>query len=888
MPIPEQPVLLERPSGKRHKEGVVKPRFAGLCPRLHASPRRRRPCPLPLTLVLLLALLGLNPARTSPLVEPAGAIVRGPVQSRQLALVFTAHEFGEGGETILDALQRHDAKASFFLTGDFLRQAEFGPLVQRMLREGHYVGPHSDKHLLYCGWETNRPTLVTRDAFRADLEANRRELARLGVPNNATTWFLPAYEHYNRDISAWSRELGLTLVNHTPGTRSAADYTGETNANFVSSQAILDSIWRRENSDPHGLNGFLLLFHLGVGPGRADKLHVHLDRLMGQLQGKGYRLVRVDELLAKAPSETNSTARVHVRASQVGYGARTPKLAMAFSTAPLPQGWQIVQAGTDREVLHGALRPVTRSQWGQFVHFAEIDFTPLDAPGRYALRVGTEVSHPFRIGPGTLAELPDALLEFMRQQRCGDNPWLDALCHQHDARTAYGPLPAGTELDARGGWHDAADLLKYLLTSGNATAQMLLAYELQRTFTNDPVPAVASNIADRFDASGRPASNGVPDLLDEARWGLEWMLKLHPSPDQLYHQVADDRDHCGWRLPQNEVADYGWGKGSNRVVYCAEGRPQGLGKYQSESTGVANLAGRYAAAMALAWQIWRDDPAQRSFAARCLQAGREVYALGRAREGVQQGNSYSAPYRYAETTWADDMEWGAAELFRATGESRFLDEARRYASLAAAESWMGRDQSGHYQFYPFLNLGHYRLHGVVDPAFQRVLAGYYRDGLQRCREAAARNPFDAGVPFIWCSNNLLTALATQGLLYERMTGDPAFREFTARQQDWLLGRNPWGVTMFTGIGALSPGEVHLMTTRLTGRRVRGGLVDGPVREEIFRSLKGVSIREPDPLAPFQDARAVYHDDLGDYSTNEPTMDGTASAILLWTLASLPR
>ena len=272
----QQPVLLERPSAKRHKEGVVKPRFAGLYPRLHASPRRRTPCPLPLTLVLLLALLGPNPARTSPLVEPAGAIVRGPVQSRQLTLVFTAHEFGEGGETILDALQRHEAKASFFLTGNFLRQTEFRPLVQRMLREGHYVGPHSDQHLLYCGWETNRPTLVTRDVFRADLEANRRALARWGAPANATTWFLPAYEHYNRDIAAWSRELGLTLVNHTPGTRSAADYTGETNASFVSSQTILDSIWRRENSDPHGLNGYLLLFHLGAGPGRADKLHVHL------------------------------------------------------------------------------------------------------------------------------------------------------------------------------------------------------------------------------------------------------------------------------------------------------------------------------------------------------------------------------------------------------------------------------------------------------------------------------------------------------------------------------------------------------------------------------------------------------------------------------------
>ena len=74
-----------------------------------------------------------------------------------------------------------------------------------------------------------------------------------------------------------------------------------------------------------------------------------------------------------------------------------------------------------------------------------------------------------------------------------------------------------------------------------------------------------------------------------------------------------------------------------------------------------------------------------------------------------------------------------------------------------------------------------------------------------------------------------------------------------------------------------------MTTHLTGRRVRGGLVDGPVGEHIFKSLRGVSITEPDPLADFQDPRAVYHNDLRDYSTNEPTMDGTASAILLWAL-----
>jgi len=82
--------------------------------------------------------------------------VRGSKSTRQLGLVFTGHEFAEGAGTILDALARHDAKASFFLTGDFLRNAELAPLIQRMVAEGHYLGPHSDQHRLYCAWTADR------------------------------------------------------------------------------------------------------------------------------------------------------------------------------------------------------------------------------------------------------------------------------------------------------------------------------------------------------------------------------------------------------------------------------------------------------------------------------------------------------------------------------------------------------------------------------------------------------------------------------------------------------------------------------------------------------------------------------------------------------------
>ena len=808
-------------------------------------------------------------ADQDPFTYRDGAVVRGSQSTRRLALVFTGHEFAEGAEDILKALALDGAKASFFLTGDFLRNAEFTPLVRRMLAEGHYVGPHSDRHRLYCAWTPDRRTLLTRAEFETDLNDNLRELERFGVTRTQAQFFLPAYEHHNRDISDWTQMMGLTLVNLSRGTRSAADYTLETDPNFVSSQAILDSILRYESADRAGLNGFVLLLHLGAGPERADKMHLRLAELLSRLKERGYAFERIDRLLGR-----------HLRVSQVGYPVRSPKLAVALASEPLPERFDVIELDSGRSVFQGAARPATEMNWSRFNHIAELDFSAFHQPGRFRLRLGGAVSLPIVVDDAVFQPLPDLLLEFMRQQRCGFNPWLNVRCHQLDARTAYGPLAAGTTIDVRGGWHDAADLLKYLLTSSNATAQMLLAWEVHRRAAAQPTSPLFD---DRFDALGQAGANGLPDLLDEARWGLEWMLKLHPAPDQLYHQVADDRDHCGWRLPQNERADYGWGQGGPRVVYGADGRPQGLGRYLSESTGLANLAGRYAAAMALAFQIWKDDPSQAAFAQRCLTAGEEVYQIGRDREGVQQGNSYGAPYRYAETTWADDMEWGAAELFRATGDPHYLDDAKRYARLAGSESWMGREQTGHYQFYPFLNAGHFRLHGVADAEFQRLLEGWYREGIERCRAAGEKNPFGVGVPFIWCSNNLMVALVTQCVFYEDMSGDSRYREFAARHRDWLLGRSPWGTTQFMGVGVVSPTNAHLMTTRLTGRPLRGGLVDGPVYERIFKSLKGVSITEPDPLAEFQDPRAVYHDDVQDYATNEPTMDGTASAILMWTV-----
>jgi endoglucanase len=115
-----------------------------------------------------------------------------------------------------------------------------------------------------------------------------------------------------------------------------------------------------------------------------------------------------------------------------------------------------------------------------------------------------------------------------------------------------------------------------------------------------------------------------------------------------------------------------------------------------------------------------------------------------------------------------------------------------------------------------------------------------------------------------------------------MTGDTSYRPFLVEQRDWLLGRNPWGSSMFTGIPERGeyPVDVHTSIYALTGEEVAGGLVDGPVYGTIYRSLLGLTLHDEDEFAAVQNPFVVYHDDMGDYSTNEPTMDGTAGAILM--------
>ena len=173
----------------------------------------------------------------------------------------------------------------------------------------------------------------------------------------------------------------------------------------------------------------------------------------------------------------------------------------------------------------------------------------------------------------------------------------------------------------------------------------------------------------------------------------------------------------------------------------------------------------------------------------------------------------------------------------------------------------------------------------VSDTVQLQLARWYKVNIEKVIKRSEGNAFQIGIPFLWCSNNLLVNFITQVLLYEKMTGDYQYHTAMQLHRDWLFGRNPWGTSMFTGIpkGGETPIDVHLPSRALLKQTPAGGLVDGPIYRTIFTTLKGLSLTEPDELLLFQNDFVVYHDDIGDYSTNEPTMDGTADAILMMAL-----
>lgn len=555
-----------------------------------------------------------------------------------------------------------------------------------------------------------------------------------------------------------------------------------------------------------------------------------------------------------------------IRINQLGYLPAGNKTAVwGTKENNVITAFQLIDAATAKVVYTGAAgRDFGR--YGPFTHTCRLDFTAFRTPGTYYLKTGTIVSPVFRISGNVYEGSADFALRYMRQQRSWFNPFLKDSCHTHDAYTMYGPMPDSTHIDVAGGWHDASDYLQYVTTSANATFHLLAAY---RDF-----PAV---FADAFAANGLEGSNQVKDVLDEARWGLDWLLKMHPAEKLMFNQIADDRDHQGMRLPKEDPF---YGKGDERPVYFCTGAPQGLGKYKNKTTGVASTAGKFASAFATGYELLKkQDPA---YAQRLYERAFSAYNMGVRQPGVCQTASVRSPYIYAEDNWTDDMELAAASLYRISGRDSLLKAGWEYATQEKVTPWLGQDTASHYQWYQFINPGHYALARESSPTKKQQLTAWYKTGIDRVWQRARTNAFYRGVPFIWCSNNLTTSFAIQCYWYRQLSGDTQYSALEQANIDWLFGCNPWGTSMVYGLPANgdTPADPHSAFTHLGHYPIDGGLVDGPVYTNIYKNLIGIRLSDPDEYEAFQSDLAVYHDDYGDYSTNEPTMDGTASLVYL--------
>lgn len=559
-----------------------------------------------------------------------------------------------------------------------------------------------------------------------------------------------------------------------------------------------------------------------------------------------------------------------IRINQLGYTPGGLKVAVWVSKEDSSFGrWELVERTSGKLVMIGYAGK-DYGAYGPFKHSHRLNFSAVHQPGEYILKAGGVSSPAFRIGQDVYKGAADFCLRYMRQQRTGFNPFLKDSCHTHDGYVLYGEkagIKDSTHIDVVGGWHDASDYLQYSSTSANATYHLLMAY---RDFPNV--------FTDEKQANGLDGKNGKADVLDEAKWGLDWLLKMHPKDNWLFNQIGDDRDHMGMRIPKEDTNYYG--PGLDRPVYFINGEPQQRGKFMNATTGTSSTAGKFSSAFSLGSSIFKKtDPV---FAARLSKKSLSAYNFGKKKTGFTQTVSVRSPYIYAEMNWSDDMELAAAALYFSTHDVKFRAESFSYAQVEKITPWLGSDTAAHYQWYPFINVGHNELAKLLTSTSRSTITGFYKQGIEKVWTKAKSNAFYRGIPYIWCSNNLTTSFAIQCYWYKQLTGDIQFSELEQANFDWLFGCNPWGTSMVYGLPAWgdTPVDPHSAFTHLKNYPIDGGLVDGPVYGSIFNGLIGIQLKDADEYAPFQSNLAVYHDDYGDYSTNEPTMDGTASLIYL--------
>lgn len=493
-----------------------------------------------------------------------------------------------------------------------------------------------------------------------------------------------------------------------------------------------------------------------------------------------------------------------VRVNQVGYLTTLAKRATVRTESATPLPWEIRGAG-GAVVAKGTTRVFGDDPAaGERVH--TVDFTPFVTPGtEYVLAVGADKSSPFDIGDSIYADLRVDALRFFYYARSGmpiampfakEERWTHPAGHAGDKSVPCAP-DSGCKysLDVSGGWYDAGDYGKYVVNGGIAVWTLLDQYERSR-FLGAPKGAVGDG------ALGIPESgNGVPDILDEARYEVEFLLRM---------QVPDGEPKAG--MAHHKVHDVKWsplGQPPNESTLPRFLRPP-------STAATLNLA----AAAAQAARIWQNI--DKVFSAKCLAAAEKAWAAAQANPAVYApGSDKEGGGPYDDRNVQDEFYWAAAELYATTGKRVYEDfvksspffkhfpwKADGSESGGAASSMTWQDTAA---------LGSISLAVAPSSLDKNAVAD-----LRRQVDAAAdaflglSDRSGHGVPvgsgqrsgYPWGSNSLVLDNAIVLALAHDFTHDPKYLAGVVAAMDYILGRNPLAKSYVSGYGENSLEHPH--------------------------------------------------------------------------------
>jgi endoglucanase len=511
----------------------------------------------------------------------------------------------------------------------------------------------------------------------------------------------------------------------------------------------------------------------------------------------------------------------------------------------------VKRAADNVVMLEGELSaPATDANSGDQVQAA--DFSPLRSSGTYYLEVpGVSRSWTFSVGPGVYTRTYYLAMRAFYGQRCGtavdlgpEFPrYAHAACHLegsfHPSSGKQG------RRDNVGGWHDAGDYGRYMVNSGIATGTLLWAWEMFGQKLRD----IKLNIPE--------SGNGTPDILNEARWNLEWMLKMQDDDGGVWHKQTSGR-FPGFLMPDQD-----------RFVSLVIGT--GIAPYKG-TCATADLA----AVAAIAARVYESY--DKNFAAKNLRAAREAWIWAERYPNVAFKNPPGiSTGEYGDADCGDERLWAAAELWRTTGEAGyhryFVDHYAKYRPTLRAldsESWRVVAPMGLWTYALATRPG----------ADARALADVRDAALAAAHETVERtrrNPYHVSLgagDFRWGSNGLAANYGMELLIANALSPDRACLEAALDNLHYLLGRNTFSLSWVTQVGANAYRHPHHRPSGAGKNREPwpGLLSGGPNAARQDAVLQAL----PPHLPPAK----VYSDDQASYASNEICINWQAMLVFL--------